>query len=83
MEREIKFSFLKLFSSIKGVHRPEKEYDDQWLEQRANPQTREKFERFFKWCKDNGVEYPKLKYPVMFGSGDSQYPGMMATEDIG
>lgn len=29
------------------------------------------------------MEHPKLQYPVMFGTGDSQYPGMMATEDIG
>jgi len=33
MDREIKFSFLKLFNSIKGVHKPEKEYDEHFLEQ--------------------------------------------------
>lgn len=83
MDRDIKFSFLKLFNSIKGVHKPAKEYDDQYLEKRADAATKQKFERFFQWCDENGIEYPKLKYPVMFGSGDSQYPGMMATEDIG
>jgi hypothetical protein len=30
-----------------------------------------------------GIWNPKVKYPVMFGSGDSQYFGMMATQDIG
>lgn len=83
MDREIKFSFLKLFNSIKGVHKVEKDFDDQYIEKRANEETKTKFETFFKWCGDNGIEYPKLKYPVMFGSGDSQYPGMIATEDIG
>ena len=70
MDREIKFSFLKLFNSIKGVHKPEKTYD-KYLETRADDQTKAKFEVFFKWCKENGVEHPKLKYPVMFGSGGS------------
>ena len=44
---------------------------------------KEKFDNFMKWCHDNGIEHPKVKYPVHFGTGDSKYPGMMAIEDIG
>ena len=45
--------------------------------------TKEMYDRFFKWCDDNGVWHPKIKYPVLFGSGDNRYPGCMALEDIG
>jgi hypothetical protein len=83
MESNIKFSFLRLFDSIKGIHKPEKKVEENWLTERADKKMREKFENFFKWCKDNGVESPKIKYPVLFGEGDNQYPGMLATEDIG
>ena len=34
------------------------------------------------WCKEVGIERSKVKYPVLFGKGDNQYPGMMATEEI-
>jgi hypothetical protein len=36
-----------------------------------------------KWYEDNGVVHDKIKYPVMFGKGDNQYPGMAALQDIG
>ena len=42
-----------------------------------------KFQRFFQWCDDNGIQHPKVKYPVYFGADGAKYPGMMATEDIG
>jgi hypothetical protein len=83
MDKEIKFSFLKLFNTLKGIYRPVKEYNDQYLENEADEKTKLKYERFFKWCDENGIEHPKVKYPVMFGSGKNSYPGMMATETIG
>ena len=82
MDREIKFSFLRLFNTLKGIHKPEAECEPDYLEKRADPVTKKKFDRFFKWCDNNGVKHPKVKYPVMFGKGDAKYPGMMATEDI-
>ena len=85
MEREVKFSFLKLFNSMKGIHKPMKEDEAEldYLEKRATDITMKKFTRFFDWCHSNGIEHPKVKYPVMFGKGEAKYPGMMATEDIG
>jgi len=83
MDREIKFSFLRLFNTIKGIHKPAKDAEADYLESRANDVTKKKFKRFFDWCHQNGIEHPKVKYPVMFGTGDAKYPGMMATEDIG
>lgn len=43
MDREIKLSFLKLFNNIKGIQKPVKEYDDQYIEKRADKKTKEKF----------------------------------------
>ncbi len=83
MDREIKFSFLRLFNTIKAIHKPAKDAEADYLESRANDVTKKKFKRFFDWCHQNGIEHPKVKYPVMFGTGDAKYPGMMATEDIG
>ena len=83
MDREIKFSFLRLFNTMKGIHKPAEDAEVDYLEKRANPAFRKKFERFFKWCDENGIKHPKLKYPVMFGKGDAKYPGMIATENIG
>ena len=83
MDREIKFSFLRLFNTMKGIHKPTADAETNYLEKRADAKTKEKFLRFFKWCHDNGITHPKVKYPVMFGTGDAKYPGMMATEDIG
>ena len=84
MDIKTHFSFLKLFNTIKGVAKPAKpgEFDEDWLEDPKVKQTKERFDRFFKWCDDNGIEHPKVKYPVMFGSGDNRFPGCMATEDI-
>jgi hypothetical protein len=31
---------------------------------------------------EKGGNLGKVKYPVMFGKGDSSYPGMMAMQDI-
>lgn len=76
MEREIKFSFLKLFNTMKGLHKPAEDAETDYLEKRADPDTKKKFDRFFKWCHTNGIEHPKVKYPVMFGKGDAKYPGM-------
>ena len=85
MDIKTQFSFLKLFNTIKGVGRTAKEgeADVNYLEKRASKKEREKFEKFFKWCDSEGIIHPKIKYPVMFGSGDNQYPGCMAIEDIG
>ena len=69
VDTEVKFSFLKLFNQMKGVHRPAKEFEDQYLETKASEAERLKFERFFKWCDENGILHPKVKYPVMFGAG--------------
>ena len=82
MDREIKFSFLRLFNTMKGIHKPSEDAELDYLEKRAPPAVRTKFEKFFKWCDQNGIQHPKVKYPVMFGKGDAKYPGMIATEDI-
>ena len=73
---------MRLFNTIKGIHKPAEDAELDFLEKRADPATKKKFERFLKWSHDNGVTHPKVKYPVMFGKGDAKYPGMMATEDI-
>jgi hypothetical protein len=85
MNLKVEFSFLKLYNSIKGVCKtvPENQCDPNWLAKKANKKTQERYKNFYAWCKKEGIWNPKVKYPVMFGSGDSQYPGMMATEDIG
>lgn len=85
MSMKIEFSFLKLYNSIKGVGKPAlpDQSDPNWLTTKANKKQQDRFKKFFAWCKKEGIWSPKVKYPVMFGSGDSQYPGMMATEDIG
>jgi hypothetical protein len=50
MDREIKFSFLRLFNTIKGIHKPAKDAEADYLESRANDVTKKKFKRFFDWC---------------------------------
>jgi hypothetical protein len=55
MDREIKFSFLRLFNTMKGIHKPAEDSEIDYLEKRADPATRKKFERFFKWCDENGI----------------------------
>lgn len=49
----------------------EGEYDANYLKTRAPKKEKDQFNKFFKWCDDNGIEHPKIKYPVMFGSGDN------------
>ena len=85
MDIKTHFSFLRLFNTIKGVAKPAKpnEFDTEWLNDPKVKKTKEKFDKFFAWCDKNGIEHPKIKYPVMFGKGDNQYPGCMAMEDIG
>ena len=84
-EVKVKFSFLKLFNTIKGVSKPvpDDAHDSTWLEAKADQATKDKFDLFAKWCDENGVWHPKVKYPVMFGKGDNQYPGLLAVEPIG
>ena len=85
MDIKTNFSFLKLFNTIKGVSKPAKpgEADPDWLLEKRMEKTKQMYDRFFKWCDDNGIWHPKIKYPVLFGSGDNRYPGCMALEDIG
>lgn len=83
MDREIKFSFLRLFNTMKGIHKPDTNADETYLDKKADPVTKARFKRFFDWCHKNGIQHPKVKYPVYFGTGDGKYPGMLATEDIG
>ena len=75
---------MKLFNTIKGVSKavPADAHDTTWLKEKADPATKAKFNLFIKWCEDNGVWHPKVKYPVMFGKGDNQYPGLLALEPI-
>ena len=61
---------------------PKDKCNEHWLLQ-ADKTTRERFDKFFAFCKKEGIEHPKIKYPVLFGSGDNGYLGAMATEDIG
>jgi hypothetical protein len=80
-----KFSFLRLFNTIKGVGKPLPldQYNLNWLKEKADKETKDRYARFDKWCKKNGVVHPKIKYPVMFGKGDNGYLGALATDDIG
>ena len=85
MEIKTHFSFLKLFNTIKGVTKPVKEgeYDADPLSHPSVVKTKKKFDAFLAWCDQNGITHPKIKYPVMFGTGDNKYPGCMAMDDIG
>ena len=80
----VNFSFLKLFNSVKGVHKPYKdaEVDETWLENGAPDRQRTEWQGYLNHYEKIGVKHPKVKYPVMFGQGDNRYPGMLATEDI-
>ena len=84
MDIKTHFSFLKLFNTIKGVGRPAKEgeSDEHWLNDPKVKKEKQRYDTFMKWCDDNGITRPKIKYPVLFGSGSNRYPGCMATEDI-
>lgn len=85
MDIKTQFSFLRLFNTIKGVTKPVKagEFDADPLKDPKVLKKKQEFERFFAWCEANGIKHPKIKYPVMFGTGDNKYPGCMAMEDIG
>ena len=83
-ERTIKFSFLKLFNTIKGTYKPFKadEVDPDWLDKGASAQQRKDWSGYLAHYEKVGVKHPKVKYPVMFGKGDNRYPGLLATEDL-
>jgi len=85
MDLKIHFSFLKLFNHLKGVSKPmpADQYDLEYLKKKADKKTKEKFKKFFAWCKEAGITHPKVQYPVMFGKGDNTYAGMIALNDIG
>ena len=85
MEIKTHFSFLKLFNTIKGITKPCKpgEYDANWLNDPKVKKTKERFDIFLAWCDAEGIQRPKIQYPVLFGSGDNRFPGCMATENIG
>ena len=85
MDVEVKFSFLKFFNHIKSVGKalqPD-QYDQNWIRKGADKGTQAKFKQFYEWCDHEGIWHPKVKYPVMFGAGNSRYPGMLAVQDIG
>jgi len=84
-ETPIAFSFLRLNNLAKGLFKPHAadDADRDWVEKRAPPKEKAAWQAYTKHMKDVGVVAPKLKYPVMFGKGDNQYPGLMAVEDVG
>ena len=41
-----------------------------------------KYIEFNKWCDDNGVKHPSIRYPVAFGK-EGQLVGIAATREIG
>ena len=84
-QEQPKFSFLKLFNHLKYVSRelPLDMFDPDWLAKKASKAQQEKFKRFFAFCEKHKIEAPKVKYPVLFGKSPFQYPGMLATQDIG
>lgn len=83
-DHKVNFSFLKLFNTVKGVNKPFKadNMDPDWLEKRAPEAERKAWNEYNTYFESVGVTHPKVKYPVMFGKGDNQYPGMLALEDI-
>ena len=83
-KQKINFSFLKMMNSVKGINKPfkEDEYNADWLEKDANPVQKKNWNEYLNYYKEVGVEHPKVKYPVMFGKGDNQYPGVLALDDI-
>ena len=62
MEQEVKFSFLKLFNSIKNVSKPvpTDQCDPNWLRKSASKETQARYKRFFDWCKKEGIWHPKV-----------------------
>lgn len=84
MDTECNVSFLKLFNHIKGIGRahPSEDIDAEWLKKKGNSADKKKWGDYHSHYEKNGVTHPKLQYPVLFGQGDNQYPGMLALEDI-
>ena len=68
---------------MKGIHKPAEDYDPSFINKKSEADKKKKLDRFFNWCKDNGAQFNKLKYPVKFGKGNFSYTGMIATEEIG
>jgi hypothetical protein len=48
----------------------------------VNTQETDKFVRYTKWLRDNGVVFPHLSYPAYFGPEPDQMLGVAATELI-
>lgn len=80
-----KFSFTRLMNQVKGIGKPVKNDDvnPDWLENTAKGQEKKDWKEYVDHYANSGIETPKVKYPVRFGKGDSTYPGILATEDIG
>jgi hypothetical protein len=73
MDTKVNLSFLKLFNHIKGIGKPHKpdELEVDWLENRAPPLQKKNWNEYLKHYEKEGVEHPKVKYPVLFGKGDN------------
>lgn len=72
-ETPINFSFLRLNNLAKGLFKPHApdDIDSDWLEKRASQKQRKDWTEYNKSLRAAGVVAPKVKYPVMFGSGDN------------
>jgi len=42
-------------NTMKGIHKPAQDADPDWLENKADTPTKQKFKKFFDWCTKNGV----------------------------
>lgn len=84
MDTKVKISFLKLFNAKKGIGQPQPSDDveQDWLAKRAPKHIRENWQGYLDHYEKVGVTHQKVQYPVLFGQGDNQYPGMLAVEDI-
>jgi hypothetical protein len=69
-----------MMNNVKGINKAAEpnEVDPEWLEKRAPTVSRKKWQEYLSHYDSVGVSHPKVKYPVMFGQGDNQYPGMLA-----
>ena len=83
-DTKINISFLKINNAAKGICKPHDaaDVDPNWLEERASKKDRADWNEYIKHYESVGVTHPKVKYPVMFGRGKNQFPGIMAIDDI-
>jgi len=77
------FSFNTLFKYKNGVNRAAPDLIPDYLDTMAAPETKAAFEELKKWTDQNGLTYPRLQFPVAFGTSEGYYTGVCATEDIG